>query len=111
LIGLNINFHEPSALSIKAPEFAIIKNSLQPRNFWPISYVFKNHNYIKHRIEISDEDISEGLKYSTFKKYLKGEYILRIGEYRRFIGFINKGIMVTTTIDDNGKESAFDFKH
>jgi CRP/FNR family transcriptional regulator, anaerobic regulatory protein len=68
-------------------------------------------SYIKQRIKISDEEISEGLTYSTFKKYLKGEYILRIGEYCRFIGFINKGIMVTTTIDDNGKESAFDFKH
>ncbi|NII26355.1 Crp/Fnr family transcriptional regulator [Pseudoflavitalea sp. X16] len=67
-------------------------------------------NYIKQRIEISDEEIEEGLQYTTFKKYLKGEYILRIGEYCRFIGFINKGLIVTTTIDDNGKESAFDFK-
>jgi CRP/FNR family transcriptional regulator, anaerobic regulatory protein len=67
--------------------------------------------YIKQRVDISEEEISEGLKYSTFKKYIKGEYILRIGEYCRFIGFINKGIMVTTTVDDNGKESAFDFKY
>jgi CRP-like cAMP-binding protein len=66
--------------------------------------------YIKNRIEISDEELKVGLEYSTFKNYLKGEYILRIGEYCRFIGFINKGLMVTTTIDDDGKESAFDFK-
>lgn len=67
-------------------------------------------NYIKQRIEISDEELEEGLKYSVFKKYVKGEYVLRAGEYCRFIGFINTGLMVTTTVDDNGKESAFDFK-
>jgi len=67
-------------------------------------------NYIKQRIEISNEEIEEGLKYSSFKKYVKGDYVLRIGEYCRFIGFINKGLMVTTTVDDTGKESAFDFK-
>ena len=67
-------------------------------------------NYIKQRIEISDEELEEGLKYSVFKEYVKGEYILRLGEHCRFIGFINKGLMVTTTVDDNGKESAFDFK-
>lgn len=67
-------------------------------------------DYIKRRIEISDEELEEGLKHSTFKTYLKGEYIFKIGEYCRFIGFINKGLMVTTTVDDNGKESAFDFK-
>jgi len=67
-------------------------------------------SYIKQRIEISDEELEEGLKYSVFKKYAKAEYILRIGEHCRFIGFINKGLMVTTTVDDTGKESAFDFK-
>jgi len=66
--------------------------------------------YIKQRIEIADEELEQGLKHITFKKYLKGEYILKIGEYCRFIGFINKGLMVTTTVDDSGKESAFDFK-
>jgi CRP-like cAMP-binding protein len=67
-------------------------------------------NYIKQRIEISDEELEEGLKYSVFREYKKGDYILRIGEHCRFIGFINKGLMVTTTVDDTGKEWAFDFK-
>jgi CRP/FNR family transcriptional regulator, anaerobic regulatory protein len=66
--------------------------------------------YIKHRIDISDEEIYTALKFTTPKKYNKGDYILRIGEYCKFIGYINKGLMVTTTIDDTGKESAFDFK-
>ena len=67
-------------------------------------------DYIKQRIEITNEELEEGLKYSVSKKYEKGEYIIRIGELCRFIGFINKGLMVTTTIDEDGKESAFDFK-
>jgi CRP-like cAMP-binding protein len=67
-------------------------------------------NYIKQRIEITNEEIEDGLKYSVPKKYEKGDYIIRIGELCRFIGFINKGLMVTTTIDEDGKESAFDFK-
>jgi CRP/FNR family transcriptional regulator, anaerobic regulatory protein len=66
--------------------------------------------YIKQRIDISDREIDEGLKYSVPKTYQKGDYIIRIGEPCRFIGFINKGIMVTTTVDKEGKETAFDFK-
>jgi CRP-like cAMP-binding protein len=66
--------------------------------------------YIRQRIEISDEELEEALKYSVSKKYTKGETAIKIGEYCRFIGFINKGLMVTTTVNDTGKESAFDFK-
>ena len=61
-------------------------------------------NYIKRRIEISNEELEEGLKYSVSKSYPKGKYIIRIGRHCRFIGFINKGLMVTTTVDDKGKE-------
>ncbi len=68
-------------------------------------------NYIKQRIEISREEVEESLKYSDFKKYAKGDYILRIGEYCGFIGFLNKGFMVTTFVDDNGNEKASEFKH
>jgi CRP/FNR family transcriptional regulator, anaerobic regulatory protein len=67
-------------------------------------------NYIKQRVDISDEEIQTGLQLSSFRKYTKGEYVLRIGEQCRFVGFINKGLMVTTTVDDTGKETAFDFK-
>jgi CRP-like cAMP-binding protein len=67
-------------------------------------------NYIKRRIEISDAEIQEALANTTLKMYVKGEYAVRIGEPCRFIGFINKGLMVTTTVDDAGKERAFDFK-
>ena len=67
-------------------------------------------SYIKQRIEITDEELEQGLKCTMFKKYEKGDYVIRIGESCRYIGFINKGLMVTTTVDDHGKETAFDFK-
>ena len=68
-------------------------------------------NYIKQRIEISREEIEDSLKYSDFKKYAKGEYILRVGEHCRFIGFLNKGFIVATFVDDAGNEKASEFKH
>jgi CRP-like cAMP-binding protein len=68
-------------------------------------------NYIKQRIEISREEIEETLKYSDFKKYKKGDYILRTGEHCRFIGFLNKGFIVTTFVDETGNEKASEFKH
>jgi CRP-like cAMP-binding protein len=68
-------------------------------------------NYIKQRIEISREEIEESLQYSDFKKYAKGDYILRAGEYCRFIGFLNKGFIVTTFVDESGSEKASEFKH
>lgn len=68
-------------------------------------------NYIKQRVEISLEEIEESLKYSDFKKYAKGDYILRSGEYCKFIGFLNKGFIVTTFVDDSGNEKAAEFKH
>lgn len=67
-------------------------------------------NYIKQPIDITEVKLEEGLKYSVSKTYLKGAYVIRIGEPCRFIGFINKGLMVTTTVDSEGRESAFDFK-
>lgn len=68
-------------------------------------------NYIKQRVEISREEIEESLKYSDFKKYAKGDYILRAGEHCRFIGFLNKGFIVTTFVDETGNEKASEFKH
>ena len=67
--------------------------------------------YIKQRIDIGQEEIEESLKYSNFKKYKKGDYILRAGEHCRFIGFLNKGFIVTTFADETGNEKASEFKH
>ena len=68
-------------------------------------------NYIKERIEISRDEIEESLKYSEFKRFTKGNYILRAGEYCQFIGFLNKGFIVTTFVDESGNEIASEFKH
>lgn len=67
-------------------------------------------NYIKQRVEISREEIEAILQYSDFKRYVKGDYILRTGEYCWFIGFLNKGFIVTTTVDNTGNEIASEFK-
>ena len=56
-------------------------------------------NYIKERIEISRDEIEESLKYSEFKRFTK------------FIGFLNKGFIVTTFVDESGNEIASEFKH
>jgi CRP-like cAMP-binding protein len=68
-------------------------------------------DYIKQRVDIRREEIEESLKYSDFKTYSKGDYILRAGEHCRFIGFLNKGFIVTTFVDDTGDEKAAEFKH
>ena len=68
-------------------------------------------NYIKQRIEIADNEIEDSLQYSEFKKFAKGDYILRAGEHCRFIGFLNKGFIVTTFVDETGNEKASEFKH
>jgi len=67
--------------------------------------------YIKQRIEITDKEIEDNLQYSEFKTFAKGDHILRAGEYCRFIGFLNKGFIVTTFVDESGNEKASEFKH
>ena len=65
-------------------------------------------DYIKKRVQIPDEDLEESLSYATLRKYKKGEYILKIGDYCRFIAFLNSGLIVNTIIDQ-GKEIACNF--
>jgi hypothetical protein len=67
--------------------------------------------FIKQRIEISQVEVEEALSYCTFRKYAKGDYLLRIGEYCRFIGFLNNGFIVTTFVDELGNEKASEFKY
>ena len=67
-------------------------------------------DYIKKRTDIAHKEIEEVLQYTSFKQFAKGDRILSIGEYCRFIGFLNKGLIVTTVIDDSGNERAHEFK-
>ncbi|HEV8283637.1 MAG TPA: Crp/Fnr family transcriptional regulator [Chitinophagaceae bacterium] len=64
--------------------------------------------YIEKRIQIPDKDLEESLQYSTLRYFKKGDYILKIGDYCRFIGFLNSGLIMNTIIDE-GKEIACNF--
>jgi len=48
----------------------------------------KVKDYIQKRILISDEDLEKAFQYSSLRNYKKHDYILRPGEYCRFIGFL-----------------------
>jgi CRP/FNR family transcriptional regulator, anaerobic regulatory protein len=65
--------------------------------------------FIKARIIISQEELEKSFSYSQPKTFVKGEYLLRIGEYCRFIGFLNKGLIITTIMDNAGNEKASNF--
>jgi len=65
--------------------------------------------FIKTRIIISQEELEKSFSYSQPKTFAKGQYLLRIGEYCRFIGFLNKGLIITTIIDNAGNEKASNF--
>lgn len=65
--------------------------------------------YIQARIIISQSELEKSFSYSEQKTFSKGEYLLRIGEYCRFIGFLNKGLIMTTILDNEGTEKASQF--
>jgi CRP-like cAMP-binding protein len=64
--------------------------------------------YIHKRIQIPDSELEKAFQFTELKHFRKGEYILRIGEYCRFIGFINSGLIVGIILND-GKEIATNF--
>ena len=68
-------------------------------------------SYILKRIHVSQEELEEVFTHCTLKKIDKGEYFLRIGEQCRFIGFLNEGLIMTTLIDNGGKELACNFMY
>jgi len=65
--------------------------------------------YIKKRVLIADDDLEKSFQYSEVRYFKKGEYVLRIGDYCRFIGFLNSGLIVSTIISEEGKETACSF--
>ncbi len=65
--------------------------------------------FIQARIMISREELEKSFSYSEPKTFKKEEYLLRIGEYCRFVGFLNKGLLITTIIDNAGNEKASNF--
>lgn len=69
----------------------------------------KVSDYIRSRIRVSQEELDKSFDHSQHKIFAKGEYLLRIGQYCNFIGFLNKGLIITTIIDKDGKEKASGF--
>jgi CRP-like cAMP-binding protein len=65
--------------------------------------------YILQRVSIPDADLEKAFQYAIFRQYKKGEHIIRMGEYCRFIGFLNTGLIVSTFLDESGKEITCSF--
>jgi CRP/FNR family transcriptional regulator, anaerobic regulatory protein len=65
--------------------------------------------FIQTRITISREELEKSFLYSKPTIFAKGEYLLRIGEYCRFIGFLNKGLLINIIQDEAGNEKASSF--
>ena len=65
---------------------------------------------IQQKIQIPEADLEKSFEYCDVHHYKKGDFILRIGEYCRFIGYLNSGLIACTILND-GKEIATDFIH
>jgi CRP/FNR family transcriptional regulator, anaerobic regulatory protein len=63
---------------------------------------------ILSKVAIPDGDLERSFRYSSISYYKKGDQILKAGEYCRFIGFLNSGLIVSTITSD-GKEIACNF--
>ncbi|TDX00614.1 Crp/Fnr family transcriptional regulator [Dinghuibacter silviterrae] len=65
--------------------------------------------YIRQRIFVPEEALQEAFTYCTLRHFRKGDYVLREGEYCRFIGFLNAGLIVSTFVGGNGKDVVCNF--
>jgi CRP-like cAMP-binding protein len=64
--------------------------------------------YILQRIQIPENDLEKAFQYAVIRCFKRGEDILKIGDYCRFIGFLNSGLIIETIINE-GKEIACNF--
>ena len=65
--------------------------------------------YISNRVGIPEQDMQKAFGYAGLRQYKKGDSIIKIGEYCRFVGFINYGLVLGTIVDEAGKEIACSF--
>jgi CRP/FNR family transcriptional regulator, anaerobic regulatory protein len=65
--------------------------------------------YIHKRIQIPDTELESAFQFTDVKHFKKGDYIIKMGEYCRFISFINYGLIIGTIIDESGKEIVCSF--
>jgi CRP-like cAMP-binding protein len=64
--------------------------------------------YIRQRIQIPDSDLEKAFQFTELRQFKKGDYILKIGDYCRYIGFLNSGLIMGVIVND-GKEIASNF--
>lgn len=65
--------------------------------------------FIRQRVSVPEEVLQNAYARSSMAHYKKGGIILRAGEYCRFIGFLNTGLIMVTITDQAGKESVCSF--
>jgi CRP/FNR family transcriptional regulator, anaerobic regulatory protein len=69
----------------------------------------KISQFIRSRISVTQEELDKTFSYSSPSHFRKGEFLLRIGQYCRFVAFLNKGLLATTILDNAGREKATGF--
>jgi len=65
--------------------------------------------YIKKQIDLTDDQENILANALTTKEYHKGDMILNAGEFSNDYYFVEKGIIRSYTIDENGKEHVIQF--
>jgi CRP-like cAMP-binding protein len=63
----------------------------------------------RNNCNITDDQLAFVLQHFTVRKFRKGEYIIKEGEYVRYDYFVVKGCLKAFAVDENGKESILQF--
>ena len=61
-------------------------------------------NYINNFIELTEEEKSYLISNTTYRKYIKGQYIVQHGDICKYTNFILSGCTKNFFLDDNGQE-------
>lgn len=69
--------------------------------------IFKD--YLKQKIEITDNEFEQAFGNLTVKKVAKGEILLRADEYTQYGFFVCKGLLRAYSLDEKGKEHILQF--
>lgn len=69
-------------------------------------------NYIQHltsQIDLTEEQIEQLKNHITTKEFHRGDLILEAGDLSSDVYFVEKGVIRSYTIDENGKEHVIQF--
>lgn len=65
--------------------------------------------YLQQRLNITDEQANLAVSTLTTKKFKKGEIVLRAGDLKSDMYFVNSGLLRSFSIDEKGKEHIIQF--